>query len=820
MNEGERAVEHEIARRRTILDAFDAVLDQPLGQRTRWLAERFPGDAALVAAVDALIAADATPTVLPATDRGQALVPPERVGNYRLVEQIGAGGMGEVWLGERADGLFDHRVAIKLMRPSLVSPELEAFFDSERRLLARLRHPHIARLFDGGLTAQGIGWFAMDLVEGVALDAWLAAVPPGPTPRADVARRVAMAATICEAVQHAHQNLIVHADLKPQNILVEHGDTPRLVDFGIAHLLAADDQATERAYPRTPAYASPERLGGAPPSVADDVYALGTLLHGLLTAQWVTDEYRHLAPPSLTAPAWLAGEVRGDLDAIVQRARAPDRAARYATAEALAADLRAWLERRPVVARGTGLRYVATRFVRRNRVAVALAGTALLALVATVVIVTSLYVRAEAARREADQRFADVRGLARYMLVDFHDALEPLAGASALRARTAEVGRSYLERLSRSRGEDAGLTRELGIGYGRVGHTLAVTATNGTRGMEAGDRALVKAQALLERIVRADPADRAAKVELARVLTWRSSVVAYARSDSAGAHRLLDRAFALDDAVLRQVPGDPAAEYGRWLAVLGRFDVWQQEQRWRDIAALAAAQQARTDMLVVPPAQAALRPLLEAAQQSAWGDALDWLGRPREALLHYAQAYRLLDRQLPRAASDVRVRTRMIGYAYQLSTVYDEVGDKPSALAWAERGVAAARTLSQFERSPAAAAMVNLVTLQHASLLVDAGRRDEALAEARASVEERRRSALAEPTSDDARSSYLFALRVLVELYDRAKLPAAACDAARTARDGWAALYRGRTPPEKHAGDIARIAAKVAECGARYPASR
>lgn len=804
-------------RRRTILDAFDAVLDQSPERRALWLAEHFPGDTAIVTAVDALLAADAAPTVLPGGPPiGAALTPPDRVGTYRLVARIGVGGMGEVWSAERADGLFDHRVAIKLMRPSLVSPELETFFDSERRLLARLRHPHIARLFDGGVSEDGIGWFAMDLVEGVPLDVWAATPGPAASPQAGVTRLVAMLAEIAEAVQHAHQNLIVHADLKPQNILVEQDDTPRLVDFGIAHLVAAaDDPAVGRAYPRTPAYASPERLAGAAPSVADDVFALGTLLHGLLTGQWLAGAHQAVAPPSMTASvAPLANLLRGDLDAIVLRARSHDHTERYATADALAADLRAWLQRRPVAARRGGWSYYARRFVRRNMVPVAAATAAVLALVMTTVVIASLYVRAEAARREADQRFAEVRGLARYMLVDFHDALEPLAGASPLRARTAAVGRSYLERLSRRRGGDPVLTRELAIGYGRVGHTMAVTATNGTRGMEAGDRSLVKAQALLEGLVRADPADAMARVELARVLTWRSSVVAFARSDSAGAHRLLDRAFALDDAVLARHPGDADAEYERWLAVLGRLDVWTQEQRWADMVALAERQQARGERLAVPERYAALRPLLEAAQHNSWGDALDWLARPREALPHYAHAYALLDRQLARASADVRVRTRMVGYAYQLSTVYDEIGEKATASAWAERGVTAARALLQFDRSPAVLGMANLVTLQHASLLIDLGRRAEAIAEARASVDERRSSALAEATSDDARSSYLFALRVLVELYDRAKQPVMACDTARTAQAGWTALYQGRKPPEKQAADMKRIADKIAACPA------
>lgn len=244
-------------RRRRIIDIFDTALDQPAEARAAWLRAHHGDDLPTIAAVEALIAADAAPTILPDDLRaGDDLAPPERVGVYRLTACIGRGGMGEVWRAERDDGLFDHHVAIKLMRPARLGPQLTAFFDRERRLLARMRHPGIARLFDGGVSAEGVPWFAMDLIDGVAVDRWSKAQPPPGfgrgSAREDVAMRVRLAIRIGEAVQHAHQSLIVHADLKSENILVDAAGEPRLVDFGIAHLVAAaDDPAVGRAYPRT-----------------------------------------------------------------------------------------------------------------------------------------------------------------------------------------------------------------------------------------------------------------------------------------------------------------------------------------------------------------------------------------------------------------------------------------------------------------------------------------------------------------------------------------------------------------------------------------
>jgi eukaryotic-like serine/threonine-protein kinase len=808
MNEG-------AVRRRRIMDAFDAVLDLPPEARAERLRRDHPDDPDLVAAVEALAAADAQPTLLPSNLHAhEELVPPERVGHYRLDRRLGQGGMGEVWLAHRDDGLFEHAVAVKLMQPALLGPELAGFFDRERRLLARMRHPHIARLFDGGVAEGGIPWFAMDLVDGVPLDEWARAHPARGRER--LAARVRLIAAVGEAVQHAHQQLIVHADLKPGNILVDAEGEPRLVDFGIAQILGAQLLGGEAggtdAYPRTPSYASPERLAGGRPSIADDVFALGTVLHGLLTNHWPAAGETVAGPPSAVADPAHAPLLRGDLDAIVARARAREPERRYATTGALVADLHAWLDRRPVAARAGGPAYRARRFVRRNRWPVAAAAAAVLALLVGTVTSTALYLRAERQRAAAERRFADVRALARYMLVDFHDALEPLAGASPLRARTAKVGRAYLERLSREPHPTPDLLKELGVGYGRVGHTLAVTATNGTRGMEEGDRALARAEAVLTQLVRDHPDRHDLKVELARVLTWRSSVQNYARSDPAGAERLLARAFALDDAVLRARPGDTDAAYGRWLAVLGRVDLLSTGEHYREMVALAADQLRRVRTLPTPPEQAGVRPLMEAALLNAWGDGLYGLGEVAGSLDRYVRAYRRLDAPAAQAAADVRVLTRRVAYAYQVSGSEQALGHRAAALGWAERGLADAAALRRFENSPVLNGVTNLVLLQHATLLVESGRPAEAMAEARASVAERLRSARAEPASDDAWASYLYALRPFSEIADLARRPAEACAAARTAKGGWHRLYRGRTMPERQANDLARVEARLARC--------
>lgn len=797
------------------MDAFDAALDQPDEGRTAWLHETYAGEPDIIAAVQALIAADTAPTLIPNTAHLTAeLVPPARVGVYRLVGPLGGGGMGEVWLGERDDGLFEHRVAVKLMRPSLYSPELEDFFDRERRLLARMKHPNICRLFDGGVSVEGVPWFAMDYIEGAPLDMWADAAPSAVSARRDVEARVLIARKICDAVNHAHRNLIVHADLKPPNILIDGDDEPRLVDFGIADLVAAaDDPALVRRYPNTPTYASPERLAGSGPSIPDDIFALGTVLHGLLSGRWIEQGDKALPAPSMHAPDPNRGGVlRGDLDAIVARARDPDPARRYPSAEALGDDLAAWAGQRPVAARGGGRGYQFGRFVRRHKTLTATVSIALLLLIGFTVAVTSLYLRAERQREMAEQRFEEVRGLSRYMLVDLYDALEPLAGASALRARTANVARSYLEGLSDLDTGDVDLGKELAIGYGRVGRAYALTSTNGLSGFERGEQALQRGEDLLAPLVEANPDRADLKVELARILTWHSQVAAFARSDPAAANRLLDRAFQLTDAAQRQAPLNLDAGYARWQAVLGRLDVLGGERKGAEQAALAADQMQRGALLPTPSGYAVLRLLMEAATENAWGDGLYAQDKKREALSHYQRAYQILETARSRAGADVRVRTRSILYAYGVSGSLQELGDRPAALEWAQRALDEARMLQQFEVSPSVNQAVSLATVQHATLLVEAGRAGEAVDEARAVVERRRQMVAADPGSDDVRAGYLFLLKSYHQILQLAHRQAEACAVAREAAAGWADLYRGRQMPPAAAGDARAMGEAARGC--------
>jgi eukaryotic-like serine/threonine-protein kinase len=276
---------------------LDGALDRPPAERTAYVAEACGGDAELRADVERLLAAGERTGALPSAPAAQYAAPllasagvtadetpPARLGPYRIVGEAGRGGMGAVYVAERDDGHFRMRVALKVVSRTLAADRhfMRRFLD-ERQLLARLEHPNVARLLDGGVTDDGLPFYVMEYVDGVPLDAFCDAR------RLPVLARLRLFVRVCDAVQYAHRNLVVHRDLKPSNILVTADGTPKLLDFGIAKLLEEEEPGGGRtsAWLRlmTPEYASPEQVSGAPITTASDVYSLGVLLYELLTGR-------------------------------------------------------------------------------------------------------------------------------------------------------------------------------------------------------------------------------------------------------------------------------------------------------------------------------------------------------------------------------------------------------------------------------------------------------------------------------------------------------------------------------------------------------
>jgi len=384
---------------------FDQALDVPAPERAAWLDRACAGDPGCRQQVEALLQADeaagrflegdalrwAGPS-LDESDGGAA--DSRRIGPYRIVRELARGGMGVVYLAERSDGQFEQRVALKLIKRGMDSDQIHRRFLAERQILARLGHPHIARLLDGGVSNEGQPYFAIEYVEGTTI------LDHCDAHRLRLEERLRLFLEVCDAVGYAHQNLVVHRDLKPSNILVTPDGQVKLLDFGIAKVIGEDPGAetglTETGLRvMTPEYAAPEQVRGEPITTATDVYALGAVLYELVSGQRAhrlasrtpSEVERVICQVDPEAPSAAATgadrqRLRGDIDTITLTAlkKEPDR--RYATVEQLAGDVRRHLDGLPVTARPDNWRYRASKFVGRHRLGVAAAAVLALSIVA------------------------------------------------------------------------------------------------------------------------------------------------------------------------------------------------------------------------------------------------------------------------------------------------------------------------------------------------------------------------------------------------------------------------------------------------------
>ncbi|QSX79250.1 serine/threonine-protein kinase [Agrilutibacter solisilvae] len=416
---------------------LDALFDLSPDARTQRLQQLHEEDPALATDLEALIALEEERTDFLAEPLVSSLggaQPGSEIGPYRLERMLGEGGMGQVWLAARSDGLYQRRVALKLLRPGLTDTNLRLRFTRERQILARLAHPHIARLLDAGVSPDGLPYLALEYVDGEAITDYCRTMD---TP---LAQRLHMFAQVCDAVSHAHANLIVHRDLKPSNILVTPAGDVRLLDFGIAKLLDTEVPVVEqtrtgmRAF--TLHYAAPEQIRGEPVTTMTDVYSLGVVLYELLTdrkpyrlardsdAAWEEAILVHDAVrPSQTVIRRIendtthqdnAADLRrrarmlaGDLDNIVLKALSKKPEQRYPSVEALSLDLRRYEDGRPVLARPQSVGYRVRKYVTRHHWALGTAAvvTAVLAIALSLVTWQAKEALAEAARAQAMQEF-------------------------------------------------------------------------------------------------------------------------------------------------------------------------------------------------------------------------------------------------------------------------------------------------------------------------------------------------------------------------------------------------------------------------------
>jgi serine/threonine-protein kinase len=514
--------EQDQQRHRRAFAIFDELIDLPEAERTARLGALCAGDPSLRAALEAMLAADdesgepllqiaarASHSLLAEAAQDEGMVG-RQIGVWRITAMLGHGGMGAVYEVQRADAAYAQRAALKLIRAASDSPAARSRFLRERQTLARLQHPNIATLLDGGIASEGDPYFVMEYIDGQPIVRWCD--EHGLNPR----QRVELFGQVLEAVGYAHRNLVVHRDLKPSNLMVDRDGHVKLLDFGIAKQLQGSDltQTGDRAL--TFEYASPEQLQQAPITTATDIWQLGVVLHRLLSGSHpfgITEEtplprqLQHLenAPEPLAraaahasaeqaasrgaaSPQALSAALRGGLAAIVANCLQREPEARYASVDALAADLRRWLEGRPVAAAPAGRRERAWLWLRRNRLLAASSAAVAAALIAGTSV--SLWQAREARRQTqlAEEQSANARAALQFLA-------DTLAGAAPEQAMNTEV--KVLTLLDKARAhmkEDAAMNpavrqavqRQLGRLYYSLGESRVASEllAEGLRGLE------------------------------------------------------------------------------------------------------------------------------------------------------------------------------------------------------------------------------------------------------------------------------------------------------------------------------------------------
>ncbi len=474
---------------------------------------------------------------------------PERAGPYRIIREMGRGGMGVVCLAKRDDGEYERLVALKLIGSRVHGTKFTKLFWRERQILAQLDHPNIARLLDGGTAETGQPYYAMEYVEGEPLDKYCQRRALG------LRERLELFISVCSAVSHAHRNLIIHRDLKPKNVLVTPAGVPKLLDFGVARILAGDAHLERTTgTPLTPCYASPEQLRGEPLTVATDIYSLGVLLYELLSGrhpygncEGTAAALRQLLEENPIPLREQAPDIPGDLENVVMMALRKEPERRYATVDAFSHDLRSFLGGFPVQAAPDTFLYRLRKFTKRNRWAVIAATAALVGITISGIVTWR-------EKRQAEMRFQQVRTLAHSVVFELDDAIRDLPGSSRARELLVARGLEYLNALAKNRGNDPALTLELAQAYMKIGAAQGDLEQANVGNRERALASYNEARALLLELHRKNPGNR--DVERSLALVDNDIAVLTPRARLKQAPGIQQQAIALFEDIAHSSPGD------------------------------------------------------------------------------------------------------------------------------------------------------------------------------------------------------------------------------------------------------------------------
>ena len=684
---------------------FNEALGTPTAERTALIASRCNHDAALMAEVRSLLKACAQEEAATASRLAEGgtkaldLPAQTRIGPYEIDRLLGRGGMGAVYLAHRADGQFQQQVAIKLIDLPLASSSFRERFRQERQILAGLQHPLIARLLDGGVTSTGDLYLAMEYVDGTPIHRFC------DDRHFTAQQRLTLFKSVCDAVQFAHQNLVVHRDLKPDNILIARDGTPRLLDFGTAKLLSPSVEGTRSEFTRqgyqafTPQYASPEQVLGNAITTASDTYSLGVLLYLLLTGtfpyelkEFTTAEMVrvicHQPPRKPGATTGSRRKLDPDLEAIVLKTLRKEPQERYLTAEQLVTDVEAYLDGRPVIARRGTLRYRTCKFVRRHWIALMAASVLAVTLVAGIAGIVWQARVANMERQKAEARSADLRQLSTSLLSELDEAIKQLPGSTGAQKLLVTRVLEHLDRMAKDAKGDRLAQLDLADAYTRLGNIQGNGYEQNLGNRPDALASIGKAAAIGEQLVASNPRDQEALRALANAQASQGEILSET-TDLAGAVASLRKAGQTYDRLVA-LPGvkpDIFTEASTVNSTLG--DVLGQDTGFADLAAAIAVYRKSLDLdaraLTLDPNFMRARRGLAGMQMHIGNAELDI--DPAQALVDFQLALQGLD-ALPESEQSNLLTVRLHGITVRkVAVALSELGEYSQATPLFEQAI-------------------------------------------------------------------------------------------------------------------------------------
>jgi eukaryotic-like serine/threonine-protein kinase len=653
------------------------------------------------------------------------LRPGTRIGAFTIVRMLGCGGMGAVYLATRADGAFEQTVAVKVIQsPNPTSLLLERF-QRERQILARLNHPNIARLLDGGETSAGSPYFVMEYVSGREIDRYC------DDHLLDLQCRLRLFLNVSSAVQYAHQNLVVHRDLKPGNILVGEDGIPKLLDFGIAKVLDPVSEPMARVSTRvlTPEYASPEQVRGDAITTAADIYSLGAVLYRLLTGG-PPHMVEGLAP--LEAARKIseqevppASNVPPDVSAILTKALHTDPQHRYRSADELSNDIQRYLDGKPVLAASDSFAYKTAKFLRRHWIPVLAVSVVVLALT------TGAGVAIWQGRR-AERRFAEVRQLSNTFLFEFEGAIHNVPGTTKARELVIKTAQQYLNRLAMEAGRDPELIHELAEAYQKLGDVQGSTVEGNTGDSKSALDSYRRALTLRNSVKDAQASATKVRVE------YLSSLFSLANAesvsgDAARALPLCEKAVSLVETWMRNGSSDSDL----LTAAANSYSQLSTHQREAGDFEGAVASSQRSLGLQLRAQE--LNPGDEKLRRSVairyWtvGSAQKLAGHSEDAVVSYTTSRDLLRQVAARNPENAQSQRELLGASWLLASSTVDVlhkqnqSQEPALLLWQDAWDMGTRLLKEDPANALVEADVTLIAMGLSSALQAVGRPGDAL---------------------------------------------------------------------------------------------